>query len=526
MLFTTLQFIAFLVVLTLVYYCLPGRLQWPLLLAASLLFYYSIARKLLVFVVLAAALGWGCALWIESIKGREAAAVAQAKAQGLDRAARNAVKRSFLPKRRGVMALFMVGVLGMLLTFKFYNMLAQLLAQYGAGLPLLRLAMPLGISFYSLMLVTYFMDVYNGVLHAERNPAKVLLYTCFFPLVIEGPIARWETTAPQLFAPHRFCYDRLVRGSERMLWGYFKKLLIADRLNPMVAALYTGYRQYQGFYVLVAGVAYTLQLYADFSGGIDIALGAAEILGIDLPENFRRPFFSKSVSEFWRRWHITLGAFLRDYIFYPLTLSKPTGRLVKKLKGTGWRWGAKWLPTCLAMLVVWLVSGAWHGEGWQYIANGLWYGFWITAGEIAAEPAQRFWQRLHVPQDSLTLKIFRVARTFGLVVLGEIMFRSESLAMLGGMLRGLFAEFNPWILFDGSLLQLGLDAKEWLVLTFALLVLLAASLEARKGCLRDRINRLELPLRWAILLAGLFCIVVFGVYGPSYDPTPFIYFQF
>ena len=526
MLFTTLQFVAFLAVLVLLYYCVPGKYQWPVLLAASLIFYYSIARKLLIFVLFAGGCGWFFAFLLEKIKTREKQAVAAAKAAGLDRAARTAAKRRYLPARRAVLAAFLLCVVGLLLVFKFYNPFVELIGRYGARLPALRLAMPLGISFYSLMLVTYFMDVYNGHLQAERNPAKVMLYTCFFPLVIQGPIARWETTAPQLFASHRFSYERLVRGCERMLWGYFKKLLIADRINPLTTALYSGYAEYQGFYVVVAAFAYTIQLYADFSGGIDIALGTAELLGIDLPENFQRPFFSKSISEFWRRWHITLGSFLRDYLFYPLTFSKPIAKLGKRLKSRGWRWAAKWIPTYIAMLIVWFISGAWHGEGWQYIVNGLWHGFLITGGETIEEPAQRLWKRLGVAENSLALRIFRVSRTFCLVAVGELMFRSESVAMMTGLFRGLFATFNPWILFDGSLLQFGLDGKEWLVLIFAVAVLLFASLAARRGSVRDWINRQELPIRWGILLAGLFCIAVFGVYGPEYDPTPFIYFQF
>lgn len=526
MLFTTLQFIAFLAVLTLAYYLVPSKWQWPLLLAASLFFYYSIAGKLLVFVLFAGGAGWAFTLALERVKGAEKKAVAAAKAAGADRAARNAVKRRYLPARRLLLAAFLLCVIGLLLVFKFYNMFAEIIARCGPQLPLLRLAMPLGISFYSLMLVTYFMDVYNGHLTAERNPARVMLYTCFFPLVIQGPIARWESVSPQLFAAHSFSYDRLVLGCERMLWGYFKKLLIADRLNPLTTALYSGYAEYQGFYVVVAAFAYTIQLYTDFSGGIDIALGAAQILGIDLPENFQRPFFSKNISEFWRRWHITLGSFLRDYLFYPLTFSKPIARLGKAMKSRGWRWGSKWIPTYIAMLIVWFISGAWHGEGWQYIVNGLWHGFLITGGETIAEPSQRFWKRLGVPETSFALRVFRVSRTFCLIAIGELMFRSESVAMMGGLFRGLFATFNPWILFDGSLLQFGLDAKEWIVLALAVALLLAASLAARRGSVRSWLNSQELPVRWAILLAGVFAVAVFGVYGPEYDPTPFIYFQF
>lgn len=527
MLFTSLQFVVFLAVLTVVYYLLPARFQWPVLLLGSVFFYYSIAHKLLVFVLFSGTAAWLAACGIDRVNLAEKKAVAQVKEAGGDRAARQAAKKRFLPVRSAILVLFLLCTAGLLLIFKFYNMFAELAGEYGIGLPALRLAMPLGISFYTLMLITYFMDVYHARITAEKNPAKVILYTCFFPQVIQGPICRWGESAPQIFKTHRFSYENLVLGCERMLWGYFKKLVIADRLQLLTSALYSGYETYQGFYVVVAAFAYTVQLYTDFSGGIDIALGAAEVLDIHLTENFNRPFFSKNISEFWRRWHITLGNFLREDLFYPLTLfAKPITALSRFFKKRKMRWAAKWIPTYIAMLIVWFISGLWHGEGWQYIANGLWHGFLITGGETIAGPSARLWNRLGVPEDSLTLKLFRVCRTFCLVAIGEIMFRSESTAMMTGMLKGLFAVFNPWILFDGSLLAFGLDGKDFVVLFAAVLILLGASLAARKGSVRNWLNRQELPIRWGILLAGLFSIVVFGVYGPAYDPTPFIYFQF
>lgn len=526
MLFTSLRFLAFLTICLAVYWLLPKRCQWPLLLLFSLYFYYSIARKLLVFVVFAALASWAAALCVGWIGAKEQAAVAAVKAAGGDRQARQRAKRRYLPLRRLVLAAFLCCTLGLLLVFKFYNMAATLAATHGISLPLLRLAMPLGISFYTLMLITYFLDVYHGRLTAQRDPAKVLLYTCFFPQVMQGPISRWDACAPSLFARHTFCYGQFVDGVQRMLWGYFKKLVLADRLQVLTAALFTGYQSYQGFYVVVAALAYTVQLYADFSGGIDIALGVAQLFGVQLPENFNRPFFSKNIAEFWRRWHITLGAFLRDYLFYPLTFSKPVAAMGRFFKRHKLNWAAKWLPTYFAMLIVWFISGVWHGEGLQYVINGLWHGFLITGGETIAAPSARLWKKLGVPQQSLSLKIFRVVRTFCLVAIGEIMFRSENMAMMCGMFRGLFATFNPWILVDGSLLQLGLDGKDFLVAVLATVVLLLVSLASRGGSLRPRVAGLELPLRWGVLLGAIACIAVFGVYGPAYDPTPFIYFQF
>lgn len=526
MLFTSIQFLIFLAVSACVYFVIPKRWQWPFLLCISLWFYTSIARKLVVFLVFSGLSTWALACLLEKWKAKEKTALAAAKAAGAAREARTALKKRYLPVRRLLLAAFLLCNVGLLLVFKFYGMFAQLLAQYGAALPALRLAMPLGISFYTLMLVTYFLDVYNGHLTAEPNPAKVVLFTSFFPQVMQGPISRWSDSAPSLFAPHAFSYEALVLGCERMLWGYCKKLILADRLNVVTTTLYSGYAQYQGFYVVAAGFAYTIQLYCDFSGGIDVALGAAQIFGITLPENFVRPLFSKNIAEFWRRWHITLGNFLRDYLFYPLTFSRPIAKLGRAFKQKGWRWAAKWIPTYIAMLIVWFISGVWHGEGLQYICNGLWHGFLITLGETLAEPSARMWKKLGVRQDNRLLNALRVMRTFCLIAIGELMFRSSDMAMMTGMFRGLFAVWNPRILWDGSLLSLGLDAQDTAVACIAVFVLLGVSLAARRGSLRVWLNRQALPLRWGILLAGVVCVAVFGVYGPAYAPTPFIYFQF
>lgn len=530
MLFTSVGFIAFLAVGVFLYYLPPAkyqaRTQWPLLLAMSLYFYWRIAHRLLLAVLFSAAAAWGLALAVEWVKGREAAAVKAVRDAGGSRQERQEAKRRYLPLRRLFLAAFLLCCVGTLLLFKFYDPFAQLLAAAGPRLPMLRLVLPLGISFYTLSLTSYFVDVYKGQATAERDPARVLLFTCFFPAIMQGPICRWQQTSQQLFSRHALRYDALVLGCERMLWGYFKKLVIADRLNVLTTTLYEGYAQYQGFYVVVAAMAYTVQLYTDFSGGIDIALGAAELFGIELPQNFSRPLFSKSISEFWRRWNITLGAFLRDYIFYPLTFCAPAMRCAKFLRKHKLGAAAKWGPTCVAMAITWFISGVWHGVGMQFIWNGFWHGALILLGEITAEHSARLWKKLRVPANSTTLRAFRVMRTFCLVAIGEIMFRSNDMAMMVGMLRGMVAVFNPWILFDGSLLALGLDAPDLAVAVIAVLVLFAVSLMARSRDMRQWLNRQELPIRWGILLAGIAVICVFGVYGPEYDPAPFIYFQF
>lgn len=526
MLFTTLEFILFIAVCIVLYFCLPKKIQWIVLLLASLFFYYSIAKKLLIFVVFSSVTGYISATLLQKLNDTQAIKLLAAKQQNASKEIRAKIKSIYL--RRRVLNIFAFSFInfGMLIVLKFYNLFVSLMTEYSISFPILRLALPLGISFYTLQLYSYIIDVSNQKVKAEKNPLKVLLFTAYFPQIMQGPISRFDKLAPELFSAHNFDYKRFVLGFERILWGYFKKLVIADRLNIFTTALYSGYETYTGFYVIVAAFAYTIQLYADFSGGIDIALGLSQIFGIDLPENFLRPLFSKSISEFWRRWHITLGAWLRDYIFYPLTLSKPSGKISKWFMKHKMRFASKWVATYCAMLFTWIISGIWHGAGWQFICNGLWHGAIIMLEMTFEKPMAGLMTKCGVSQQSLTLKYLRVARTFCLVAVGEIMFRAENTLMMTGMLKGLFAQWNPWILFDGSLMNLGLDAKDFIVGVIAVFVLLAASLISRKCNLREYFYNTELPVRWCVWLVGIMSIVIFGVYGPGYDPTPFIYFKF
>ncbi|MBR4036275.1 MAG: MBOAT family protein [Oscillospiraceae bacterium] len=442
--------------------------------------------------------------------------------QTLSKEEKSAVKKKFKNHRRLMLWLFLLFNLGGLMVFKFYNMTANAVS----ALPQLNLIMPVGISFYTLQIIGYVMDVYNKKSVPEKNMLKTMLFTMWFPQVIQGPIARYDSLAPQLFGQHSFNYDNFVLALLRMLWGYFKKLVIADRFVVIVTTLFTNYTQYAGFEVLIGALLYTIQLYADFSGGIDIAIGASELFGVILPENFQRPFFSKSISEFWRRWHITLGGFLRDYIFYPVTLSKPLSKIGKFFAKRKLKWMSRWIPAYISLFILWFCSGVWHGEGAQYILYGMYHGGLIMLGMTFEPYFITLCEKVRINRASQTFKIFQVARTFLLVTVGEIIFRAPNIPQALYMIKSMFATFNPWVLFDGFVFTLGLDAPDFLVGVVAIIVLLTVSLLNRKQSMRHWVYRQELPIRWAICLAAIMAIVIFGVYGPGYDPAPFIYFQF
>ncbi|MEG2082092.1 MAG: MBOAT family O-acyltransferase, partial [Oscillospiraceae bacterium] len=362
MLFTTLEFVGFLALCVVVYYLLPKKMQWLVLLGASLAFYMGIGRRRVVYVLASAVSTWLAAQVLEKLNAREKEHLKREK-ETLDKEQKNKLKKGYRFKKRLVFAAFLGLNLGGLVFFKFYSF-----AQAATPLlPKLNLIMPVGISFYTLQIIGYISDVYNKKVTAQKSLLKTVLFTTYFPQIIQGPISRFDKLQGQLIDSHSFDYDKFVLGLLRMLWGYFKKLVIADRFAPVVAALFADSKSYGGFEIAMVVVLYTIQLYADFSGGVDIALGASELFGINLAENFNTPFFSKSIGEFWRRWHITLGTWLRDYVFYPVTLSKPLAKLGKFLNVHWGRWFGRWIPAYISLFALWICSGLWHGEGAQFI---------------------------------------------------------------------------------------------------------------------------------------------------------------
>ncbi|MEG0648371.1 MAG: MBOAT family O-acyltransferase [Oscillospiraceae bacterium] len=522
MLFTSLKFAGFVALALLAYYCVPKRFQSGILLVASLVFYASFGKRYLVAVLASAVSVYVAANIIERIHSAEKAKLLSI-GKFAEKQDKQKIKKHYKALRRMVLYLCLLFNLGGLLLLKFYP-----LAQSAAGglLPKINIILPVGISFYTLQITGYLIDVYNKKVNAEKSAFKTILFTTFFPQIIEGPISRFDALAPALASEHSFDYDSFILGLYRILWGVFKKLVLADRLSIFVIALFDSYTKYTGVILAIGAVCYTVQLYADFSGGIDIALGVSKLFGIELSENFKRPFFSKSISEFWRRWHITLGTWLRDYIFYPLTLSKAMAKFGEFLSLHVNKAIGKWVPAYISLLVLWICNGIWHGAGGQYIAFGLYHGILIMIG-MALEPVTDKWHiALHIDKNKKPWQIFSIIRTSALVVIGELIFRCNSFAMAVDMIKRMFSSTGISAIEDGALLKLGLSAAEWIVALVAMLIVFMASVYGRDKTVRERIYAAAAPKRFAILLAGILAVAIFGIYGGGYDPTPFIYFKF
>ncbi|MDO5298346.1 MAG: MBOAT family O-acyltransferase [Clostridia bacterium] len=503
-----------------VYYICPMRFRWIVLLLASYGFYASRAFASLPFILLTTLTTWLGALQI----GRIADALKNRLAESiLPSGDRKRVKAEARRRQRGWFLAVLLLNFALLAVLKYTD---DVLGLFGAS-PL-GLLLPLGISFYTFQSMGYLIDVYNGKYAPEKNPAKFALFVSFFPQLIQGPIGRYDQLALQLSTPHACDYGTLKRGAMLILWGLFKKMVIADRAFPLVDAVFSAPAgAYGGAVAVLAVLLYALQQYTDFSGGIDLVTGIAQLFGIRLAPNFKRPYFSVSLGDFWRRWHISLGAWMRDYVFYPFALTKPMNKLSKAAKK---RFGADFsraLPAALGNLLVFLLVGIWHGATSNYILWGLYNGV-ILAFTALMEPAyKRINARLPRLTSSGAFHIFRVLRTFFIVNIGWFFDRcahaSDAFRMLGAVLTDTRTDQLSLPLIE----SLGLPPADGLLLAAAVLLLFLVSLAQERGVrVRDWVLMRRLPLRWLILIGAVVSILLFGVWGSGFDEATFIYYQF
>lgn len=505
---TSFYFLCFFAVMLVLYYSIPRKFQWGFLLLCSMTYCLLVGQgALLIYPFFSVA---ACDM-------------------GTRLLGRTPVQKE--KKRRGILLVTILVNIGILFALKYVNFLintvngtTHLFGASGDTLTAVDILSPLGISFYTFSLLGYVIDVYYGLAEHQNNGLKLALYGLYFPNLISGPILKYREHAEQFFTPHDFDYRRVTRGLQRMVWGFFKKLVIAERLGILVNTVYGSYETFSGAYIWVATAAYAFQLYTDFSGCMDIVLGMSESLGILLPENFQTPFFSKSVAEYWRRWHITLGVWMKDYVFYPLLRSKLFTNINKRFKEKFGKKRGKQLTTFAAMFVLWLTVGIWHGGDWKFvIGSGLLHWCYIVLEELLAPGFARLLAGLHLSAEGRFVTGFRILRTFLFVCVGDLFFRAASAGDAFLMLAAAVRHFRPGILWDGSLFTLGLDGIEMAVAVLSLFVLWGVSLLQRKGSVRDAIAKKPLPLRWCIWYLLLFAVILFGCYGPGYSATEFIY---
>lgn len=506
----------------LLYAVVPQRARGVVLLLASYVFFFQLSRKLIVYLFLATLVTYGIGLWLELCQRRSDARI-QA---GADRKAERAANTR---RRRAVLWLGIALLGGTLLFLKFFESLCSHLNLWipSASLPVIHLALPLGISFYTLEAIAYLVDVYYQKTGAEHNLGRIALFFSFFPKIMEGPICRYSQVARPLWEGRQLTYQNLTYGAQRLLWGLFKKLIIADRLNTLVGNLFGHYGQYQGGVVALGAVLYTFQLYADFSGCIDMTIGTGEMFGLKLPENFRQPFFAKSPSEFWRRWHITLGAWFKDYIFYPLSLTKGIKTLGKKARKKLGKHYGQVVQTLIPLFAVWLCNGVWHGTGWTYLFYGMYYFVLIVLGELMEPGVAALTGRLGIRREGWPWRILQTVKMLAIIFTGELFFRAPSMQAGLSMFTSIFTGLGQGGLTRGTLLNLGLSWQDYLAVTLGLLVMLVVGVLHERGVhIRERAAGWKLGWRWGFYYLALFSVLILGVYGMGHTPAELLYASF
>ena len=521
----SLVFLFFVLASCLLYYIVPRKAQWVILLVSSLVFYVLACGALILYMIAATAIVYFGALWLEHKD-----LSFEAQTNGLDKAARKDAKKKHKRSQKKRIAAIVIAALSILVVLKYsvlgLSLVNRVLAPFHKGLSFerFRFALPLGISYYTLMAVSYVTDVYRGVVKAEINPFRVLLFISFYPHITEGPFDRYKDLSEQFSQPHAFDYDLFCNGCILILYGYFKKMVIADRLGITVSEVFQNVDDYSGSAVAIASILYTIQLYCDFSGCIDIVSGVSELYGIKLAENFRQPFFSKSINEFWRRWHITLGLWLKEYVYYPVVLSghfKKVDKFAKKFLKSPTLIG--FIPAAYSLFFVWISNGLWHGASVHYIVYGLYYYCLMMMGELIKPLALRINEKLHFMGSGL-YSFFQVLRTLFIVNTGMLLFRSASISEFFQLLRKALSSFH----YLAGSKEILLVSKDIVFALFAFLfVVLIGILKEKQPSvpIRERLSRKPL-LRYVLVLALITYILTFGIYGPSYHAADFLYAQF
>lgn len=510
------------------YWIFPQRIRRYVLIFESCAFYWLISGKLIAYLILSAFSDYGFGLWLEKIDQKKKSAV-----QDLDREHKKEVKKKFKKRSGSVLALAAVIHIGGLLVIKYsafaagnINSLLELL-NVSVRMEIPKFIMPIGISFFSLQAVSYLVDVYRGKIKADQNFFRIFLWLAFFPQIVEGPICRYSQTADQLWNAEKIKFDNLTLGIQRILFGLMKKLVVADRLNPLIENVFDNYKDYQGGVIILAAICYTVQLYMDFSGSMDAVMGTAQIFNIEMPENFKRPFFSKTISEFWKRWHVTLGEWLKDYIFYPVTMSKPMQKLTKSArKKFGNRFGPL-IAGSVALFCVWIVNGLWHGAAWSYIFFGMYHFVLILTGRFFAPIIEKVNGKLNINIKSKPYLIMQIIRSDILVVIGELFFRANGLKAGMNMFGKIVTNFRFGSFGKALFIKLGVDYSDFLIVGVTIIIVFVISVLNERGtCVRAELKKKNIVFRWTVLLALCLYIVIFGAYGIGYMPVDPIYANF
>ena len=492
MLFNSIDFLIFFPVVTLIYLIIPARFRQFWLLVTSYWFYMNWNPKYGLLLLFSTAATWLCGIGLE-----------KAQTKG---------------RRKLFLAICFLANLGILFYFKYFNFgIESINAVLHTQMRTFDIVLPVGISFFTFQALGYTVDVYRGDIRAERNFIRYALFVSFFPQLVAGPIERSGNMMHQIrevpFWSRKQILqaDRIRDGLILMVWGMFLKVVIADRISTLVDTVFDRYYAYGSVALVMAAVGFGLQIYCDFSSYSIIAVGSAKVMGFQLMENFNAPYMATSVTEFWRRWHISLSTWFRDYLYIPLGGNRK-GKARKLLN----------------LLITFTVSGLWHGANWTFVFWGFLHGIYLVLENLLRPAVRKINARYNVKTGTTGYRICRAVVTFVLVDFAWIFFRADSMHQALGFIRHMFTQADLWVLSGNAVYTYGLTVNEMSILCWSLLLLLFVDLiRVRRGVMLDTWLRTQWTgFRIVFVLFILFATVIFGVYGPGFDSKQFIYFQF
>ncbi len=514
----------FIPIVILIFSIVPKKIKPAILLVASYLLFFMISNLLVIFLLLSTLSIYLAGIRIKSINELRDKELLNANND------KKEIKEKYKKRKKRVLLLVILFNISFLFVFKylrFFTMnLNSILDLFGVSkLRLLKFAAPIGISYYTLMAISYIVDVYNEKIEADRNILRLSLYLSFFPQIMEGPIAKYSETAEQLYNAKKVTYKNFCFGYQRILYGFFKKFVIADRLNAVVKVVFNHYTSFGGLSIFLGIVSYTVLLYMEFSGTMDVVCGTGDIFGVNIPENFNQPFFSKNISEFWSRWHISLGHWFKDYIFYPVSLSKPLKRITSSLRKKLGAHYSSLIAGAIALFCVWFLNGLWHGAGWPFLMFGMYHFFLILMGNIFEPIIQKLCTKYNIDRQKKPYVILQIIKTSFFVFIGEMFFRAETVGQGFGMLIRMFTRL--FVLKSNEIARFGLDFKDFLVIILGIIfVFIIGIMREKKINVREEVSSKNIAIRWLLYYLLIFAIIIFGAYGPSYSPVDPIYADF
>lgn len=494
MLFNSVDFLIFFPIVVLIYFVVPKKLRYIWLLAASYYFYMCWNVKYALLLLASTLTTWLAGWLIQSLEKP-------------------------VWKKISVAGCIVIN-LAILFFFKYLGFFVDTCNRILSmcNLQLMEkpfdVLLPVGISFYTFQALGYIIDVYRGRIEAEKNPLRYALFVSFFPQLVAGPIERSENLLKQVREVDKqnvWNYENVTSGLTLMVWGLFVKMVISDRVAILVDTVFDNFYMYGTVALLAGAFGFALQIYCDFMGYTTIAIGAAKVMGFSLMENFETPYFAKSISDFWKRWHISLSTWFRDYVYIPLG-----GNRCSK--------GRKYFN----LMVTMGVSGLWHGASWSFVAWGLLHGVYQVAGDFTKGIRQTVYARLNVKTESFSFKLAQVFSTFLLVDFAWIFFRAGSIGQALDYCKRIFTKWDPWSLFNGEIYTLGLERMEFNILVISVVVLFLVDLLKyfKKQYITEFLQEQCIWFRWSVVLLLIGAILVFGIYGIKFESAQFIYFQF